>query len=573
MRRTITGPSTVTTIARKGFSTLFFGVFGLVGVAIFALITSSLLQTVRSYFWEKTPCTIIESRRPGQGPESSSANDFLIRYRYRAAGRLHTSEQFTVGMKESLDERRIEKLLARYPVGAAADCYVDAKNPDRAVLQRGTLWIGLVLLFPLIFIAVGVFGILNVWRPGLLMSLFVSRRRSGSTFTKAAPLIFFGVFALVGGGFLYFVTVRPLLLFLDARSWPATPCEIVSSSVGTHTSTESGSGSRSSRTSTTYSIDITYRYTVGGREYRSDRYEVMGGSSSGRTGKLEVVARYPAGSKATCYVSPKDPTEALLDRGLSPFMLIGLIPGLFFLVGVGGLVGLVRSTLKSSGTVAMPGVPALPVQPAASPSSGTGPVVLEPSISPVGKFVAALLVAAFWNGITGIFAGMAVKSWLQKNPEIFLSLFIIPFVLIGLALLGVVAAMFLNLFNPRVALAVSSRSIPLGGTLDVRWNFRGAVSRIGRLRIVLEGREEARYRRGTSTSTDRHVFAQLVITDTADPLQIREGHAQLTVPARLVHTWDGGNNKIIWELQVRGEIPRYPDVSEDFPITILPALR
>lgn len=554
-------------IARKVLSTAFFGVFGVAGLGLLVVICGSLLTTVRSYFWEATPCTIVESRRIEQGPENSDRREFVIRYRYRVEGRILTSEQLTVGMKESLSSQKIERLLSRYPVGANAQCYVDKKNPSQAVLQRGTLLIALVLLFPLIFISVGVFGIISVWRTNGLSGLITLRRSQSRSLGKIAPLLFFGLFALVGGVLLYFVTVRPLLLFLDARTWPETPCEIVSSSVGSHRS----SGKNSS---TTYSIDIVYRYKVGGREYRSERYELMGGSSSGRSGKLEVVGRYPAGTKTICYVSPTDPTEALLNRGLSPFMLIGLIPALFFLVGVGGILGTIRSALKASGSVAMPGVPSLPVQPSLPTSSAiAGPTVLKPSISPVGKFIGAVLVAAIWNGITSVFVVMAVKSWMQKNPDIFLSLFIIPFVLIGLGLLGLCAAMFLNLFNPRVALVVSSQSVPLGGTLDLRWNFRGAVSRIQRLRIVLEGREEARYRRGTSTSTDRAAFAQLPIIDTGEPLRIREGQAQLTIPDRLMHTWDGGNNKIVWELQVRGEIPNYPDVNEDFAFTILPKLR
>lgn len=565
--------SPVSAIARKGCSTAFFGVFGLFGIALFVMLFGSLITTVKTYFWEETPCTIVESRRFEQGPEGPPARDFIIRYSYRTAGRIHTSDQFTVGMKESLDSRGIERLLSRYPQGAEARCYVDPKDPSRAVLQRGTLWIALVLLFPLIFIAVGAFGIINVWRKGGLSGLISSRRMRSGAFTKFAPVFFFGLFALVGGVLFYFVTVRTMLLYFAARSWPETSCEIISSSVGSHTSTESGSGSSRNRTSTTYSVDITYRYKVGGREYRSDRYEIMGGSSSGRAGKAEVTARYPVGSKAICYVNPQDPTDALLNRDLSPFILIGLIPGLFLLVGVAGLFGIARSALKTSGNVSMPSLPSLPVQPSVPQVSGAGPIVLKPSVSPVGKFIGAIFVTAFWNGITSIFVVMAVKSWLRKNPEIFLSLFMIPFVLIGLGLIGLCFATFLNLFNPRVALSVSSQSVPLDGTLDVRWNFIGAVARIRRLRIVLEGREEARYRRGTNTSTDKSVFAQLTIAESEDPLRIRDGHAQLTIPEQLMHTWDGGNNKIIWELQVRGEIPNYPDVNEDFDFTVLPKLR
>lgn len=559
--------STPKTPLQKGCGTVFFGAFALVGLLFFGAITASMLRTVRSYFWAETPCIIVESRRVEPGPEAENSDGYVIRYRYRVAGRERTSSQFTVGMKESLDAQKIEKLLLRYPEGARVMCYVDGSNPDNAVLKRGTLWIALVLLFPLIFLAVGVGGIVGTWWPGAISRALSPRDSLRRAASKFAPMLFFGLFALVGGVLGYFIAVRPLMLWFDARSWPETSCEIVSSSVGSHRST-SGSGSSRS-TSTTYSVDITYRYTVGGREYRSDRYEVMGASSSGRSRKEQVVARYPAGSRAVCYVNPKDPTEALLNRSLSPFLLVGLIPLLFFVVGAGGLVHLLRSALKASRSVAMPGVPTLPVQPPPVTTAG-GPVILKPSASPLGKFIGALLIAAFWNGITSIFVVQVVKSWQRHHPEYFLTLFMIPFVLVGIGLLGFVGAMFLNLFNPRVALAVSSQSVPLGGSLDLRWSFRGAVSRIRHLRIVIEGREQATYRRGTSTSTDKQIFAQLPLVETGDAQQIREGRAQLTIPERLMHTWDGGSNKIVWELQVRGDIPCYPDVSEDFDFTVLP---
>jgi hypothetical protein len=210
--------------------------------------------------------------------------------------------------------------------------------------------------------------------------------------------------------------------------------------------------------------------------------------------------------------------------------------------------------------------PSAPLDPGALPG---GRVALK-TTAPLTKFIVTVLLAGFWNGITGVFVGLAVKSWIAHRPEWFLTIFITPFVLIGLFLIGVIGWAFLNLFNPRMALTVNATEIPLGGTFDLQWNIRGRASRIQKLVIRLEGREEARYRRGTSTSTDRNVFARIPVIETDNPQQIAQGQARIVIPARTMHTWDGGNNKIIWELQARGEIPRYPDVTEDFSVTILP---
>ena len=555
--------------ARKGCSSLFFSIFAIAGFAFLGAFVYSFFNTLGPYFWTKTPCTIVEAYRPQQGVEQTDKREFVIRYRYTVRGEQHTSDVFIRGAKESLNASKIERLLIRYQPGTRADCYVNEKKPEEAALQRGELWVMVFVFIPLIFIAVGVGGVIGVWRKTPWKPRIPTKRKA--QLGKFAPVFFFGLFALVGGLLGYFVTVKPALLFYDARSWPEVPCEILSSKVGVHSDSDGS----------TYSIDVEYRYTVDGREYRSDRYDIFGGSSSGRKGKEDVVAQYPSGSKAICFVNPKDPTEAMLDRKPSLFWLIGLIPGLFFIVGIGGIFGTLRSALKSSGGVKLPGTsstPSIPGVPILPPTMSRGVGVLTSggtmelasSASPLTKLAGAMFICVFWNGITGVFVWFAAQSWIKGKPEIFLTLFITPFVLIGLALIGGVGYTLLNLFNPRVRLTISDTSPALGGKINLGWQFSGAVGRLQSLKIQLEGREEARYRRGTDTVIDRHVFFRIPVFETSDPRLIAQGQAQFTVPENLMHTWDGGNNKIVWELKLRGDIPRFPDVHEEYPMTILP---
>jgi len=565
---------------RKGCSTLFYSVFALAGFIFLGVFIYSFFQTARPYFWTKTPCTIVESYRPKSVLEQQTSlepsetkkidrRDVVIRYRYNFRNEEHTSDVFIRGMKESLSSSKIEKVLLRYQTGTRTTCYVNPSKPEEAALERGQLWVMLFSFIPLIFIAMGVFGIIGVWRKKPWKS---SPTKKKADLGKLFPFIFFGLFALVGGLVGYFLTVRPIMTYFDARSWPETPCEILQSKVGTH----------SSKDGSTYSVDIEYRYRVDDREYQSDRYSILGGSSSGRSGKEEVVARYPQGSQAVCFVNPKDPTDALLSREASLLWLIGLVPAVFFIVGISGLFGALRSLLKSSGKVklpgsssggGLPGIPSVPVMPPTVPGAPTasgGGMELQSSASPMTKLAGAMFIAVFWNGITGVFVWFAAQSWIKGNPQYFLTLFITPFVLIGLGLLGLVGYTFLNLFNPRVRMTVSNTSLTLGGTLNLQWQFTGAVGRLQNLKITLEGREEARYRRGTDNVVDKHVFIRIPVFETIDSRMIAQGSAQFTVPENLMHTWDGGNNKIIWELKLHGEIPRFPDVSEEYPMTILP---
>jgi len=85
-------------------------------------------------------------------------------------------------------------------------------------------------------------------------------------------------------------------------------------------------------------IDISYTYTVEGREYRSNRYQLIVNSSGYDNRKAAIVAHYRPGMTAICYFNPKDPADAVLERGFSPVMPFGLIILPIFLIGLGGVV-------------------------------------------------------------------------------------------------------------------------------------------------------------------------------------------------------------------------------------------
>ncbi|HLH27703.1 MAG TPA: hypothetical protein VKW77_02230, partial [Acidimicrobiales bacterium] len=51
---------------------------------------------------------------------------------------------------------------------------------------------------------------------------------------------------------------------------------------------------------------------------------------------------------------------------------------------------------------------------------------------------------------------------------------------------------------------------------------------------------------------------------------LRRGRAKFTVPADSMHSWKSGHNKFVWAIHVRGDIPWWPDIGEEFPIEVLP---
>jgi hypothetical protein len=192
----------------------------------------------------------------------------------------------------------------------------------------------------------------------------------------------------------------------------------------------------------------------------------------------------------------------------------------------------------------------------------------------VGKFIGILFVALFWNGIVSVFVFQALKAWLKGGGFMerwFLPIFLIPFVLIGLALIGAVVHALLGLFNPRPVLKISSRAIPLGGSFGLDWTVSRGLGRLERLIIELEGREQATYQSGKHTRTDKHVFHTVPIVDSTQRQEIQQGHALVQIPAAAMHSFRAPHNAIVWVLRLRGTIRLWPDVEAEYELEVLPA--
>ena len=267
------------------------------------------------------------------------------------------------------------------------------------------------------------------------------------------------------------------------------------------------------------------------------------------------------GAADTCHVDPRDPSRSVLERRLRPKHLLGLIPLVFVIAG-----GVVASygwrKLRSRQTENEARIEE--AAPAAEPLD------LKPQVGPMGKVFGTLLFALLWNGIVSVFLWQVWKGWEQGRPDWFFTIFMIPFVLVGLLLFGLVGYSLLALANPRPRLTLAPGRPRLGDGLRLEWRFTGRAGRLEHLHIFLEGREEATYQRGTKTHTDREVFATLDLIDTANAWEIPRGTAELVIPAETMHSFGGDSNKILWEIKVEGKITRWPDVDQNFPVDIRP---
>jgi Protein of unknown function (DUF3592) len=388
----------------------------------------------------------------------------------------------------------------------------------------------------------------------------ITSRRRGSSSAPHGCMIPFGlVFMVAGGAILWFLTFRPVLRVLDAQTWPEVPCTVVESHV------EESSDSDGS----TYKAVVTFNYLYEGREFTSSRWDFTDFSSSGYEGKAEVVARYPAGSRAVAYVNPSNPSEAVLVRNFSLRYLLGLFGLMFFLPGLFLVIWGVGSRAKGKAADReLVTDPASPFGVTNPQGDVDGPVELKPQATPLGKLIGLIFASLIWNGIVWTIILISFRD--QGRPEGCLIAFLAVFALIGLLLIYGTFRQFLVLFNPRPKLTLSPGSLPLGGTVYLQWRLSGGTGGVRRLRVTLEGREEAQYRRGTNTYTDREVFALIPLVDTTNEYQMATGSTSFVLPADTIPSFRAEHNRIVWTIKAQLEIANWPDSEEEFEVLVRP---
>ena len=367
---------------------------------------------------------------------------------------------------------------------------------------------------------------------------------------------FFTVFLLIGLG-TSAALFYPLVQIAQARNWREVPCTILTSTVESHSSSKGGP---------TYSVEVTYEYELEDQRHVGNRYKFTGGSSSGYDGKKAIVDRLSPGTKTSCYVNRFDPNDAVIERGFTADILWGFFPLIFAVIGAGGLFGVFVYKGKAPVPGAAPGLPAAAV----SGVAAKGAMPLKTSTSPILRFGCSSLFALLWNGIVSIFVMENASKWRSGHVDGCGTLFMIPFVLVGLGVGILSLYYFLSIFNPKPVLKLSSSTVALGDPVELSWETSGNVDRVKSFSITLEGREEATYRRGTSTSTDKALFAVVGLAQSNRGKDLRRGKATFTVPADSMHSFKSNNNKFVWVIQVKGDIPRWPDIGEEYPIEVLP---
>jgi len=368
--------------------------------------------------------------------------------------------------------------------------------------------------------------------------------------------IFCGLFVILGTGVGYLTVIHPVWQMYRAQEWLSVPCRILSSRVETVPATGHGT--------TTYRIDIHYQYDFQEKNYTSDRYDFSIGSDSSYQAKQKAVRRYRVGSKQSCYVNPRCPEEAVIVRRTGP-LWIGLVPLAFLLMGGTGLILLVKGKVGDNNQPENE-YSTTDIDSAQYRSGGSIPLKMRKS--PWRESFMLLLIAGFWNGIVSVFVVDVVKNWKNGNGEWFATLFLIPFVAIGLLLLGLLITHIISGFTPRPQIRIEPACPQLNRRVTVFWK-KADRQVVQKLTITAEGKMTF-YRRNSSDSErieQKFWDCELLITE--DPVRMASGQGDIQLPARAPNFPDRVDRpQIVWLIRVNVKTPNRPEAVWEYYIPV-----
>jgi hypothetical protein len=366
-----------------------------------------------------------------------------------------------------------------------------------------------------------------------------------------APFLFL-LLLTAGGSIFWGFFYGPIATYVAARQWTPTPCQVYFVNELDPTADKRTPKERPS---------LRYRYNFGGTKFTSARVWFF----KPDVDELESMQKqYPEG-EYTCYVNPQDPHVAVLDRNFRAQFLVAIFPLTLALIGLIGLAAQFRRhTVERF----------LQAQGVQRPIAGPDGRVIRRKGRGFGMFLAVLLFAVAYNGVMYFLVREVVQSWSEGLPDchgLFLTGFAIPFIAVGVGAVTLAGYLFLKLFNPRPTLTLSKARLAPGDTIEISWHCAGRTRRIRRLRIVVEGREEATYARGAKFYTDRELFTSIELLSTRDPKQMPRGKLSFTMPATAVPTFRSDNNSVSWVVRIHGHVRRWPDVDNELELSVAPA--
>ncbi len=349
---------------------------------------------------------------------------------------------------------------------------------------------------------------------------------------------------LVGVGLVALLGVKVFLPIHRARSWPETRCTMESAELDRWVDDEGVA---------TTGLALRYRFQVDGRTYHSERYSLVDSTSSAE--KESLVARLRPGRVVPCYYDPDDPSQAVLERDYPISGWLLLLAGLpLAIIGVWFLFYL-RQLRREHG------------QPARAQWQVDRTEIDQLRLSPRRGHAGPILLAALATAVLSVMTAAMVS--VPTPDRGWAPVWVADLLLSGAAALAAGLTLFylvLRAIGPRLRLVLDTDRVRLGDTVELRFRLRGVATAVRSLHVFLEGREECGQRSFVFFTADlREVESHFVPHD---------GTVAVAIPADSVPSFSAGDDhpyRIAWLLRVRADVARWPDVDQEFELTVLPA--
>lgn len=336
---------------------------------------------------------------------------------------------------------------------------------------------------------------------------------------------------------------------------------------------------------------IRLRYAVGAEPVVAWAFD--GIPETDRTRALERLDRTSLGEEKICWYDPDRPTHVVLSRGYNWWVwaLTLLLPGALLAFGGAGLSRSLgrwgRSQERQAATghrprdplanepTSTPGHPGVPSCEDLVNSPGTILRYRLPIESPESWNLLGLgLFAVLWNAVVVLLAVNAGLDLLGGRIDWLLLAVLVPFAVVGVA--GVVAftrSLVLATAVGTTQLEISAHPLRPGGTYEALL-AQGGAGAFSDLEMSLELEEQATFRQGTDTRTERLVVWKSPLGSWPG-LQLAPGtrfeaRATIHVPSSAMHSFASEHNGVNWRIVIRGRPARWPAFTRAFPVVVFP---
>jgi Protein of unknown function (DUF3592) len=409
-------------------------------------------------------------------------------------------------------------------------------------------------------------------------------RRTGSKrFGNVGEALFFGFFLLIGCLALW-AAVRILVVpeWRANRHFAEATCTVLAKQLGQSSEADSPR----------YRPEIEIEYRVDGQTYRPTVYDATGMYSISRESAERSLDRFEVGKEYPCWYDPMDPGRAVLVLGYSGWLYLSLlVPGSFIAISTRKLIYIWLNWNTSAERRSVMSRRAAELDPFEEPrarslanipsdtnwtnSPGTRLAYRLPIAAAPGWTLFAVLAACLvWNGVVALFVVMTVRTHLAGEPDWLLTMFIVPFVIIGLVLVGyLIRQGLITAGVGATRLEISDHPLYPGGEYEVFISQAGRFT-LTSLNLLLVCEERATYRQGTDARTDscivyKHCVFSVENVELEDPRPF-DGTCRLGIPAAAMHSFRSDHNEIAWKIVVRGCVAGRPDFERDFPMLVHP---